>query len=161
MAWWFVIVLAAYLYLFLVTGELDTLTGQALCLMGLGSGTAIGAVMVEQTKTNPILTAYQATLVQTADPTTPADAQPALALTRGALALKLASRNFLHDILTDANGISLHRFQSVVWTFVLGVLFLVEVVVHRCMPDFDPYTLGVLGISAGTYLGFKIPEQPN
>ncbi|MEA1673777.1 hypothetical protein [Nitrospirillum sp. BR 11163] len=161
MAWWFVIVLAAYLYLFLVTGELDTLTGQALCLMGLGTGTAMGAAMVEQNKTNPILAAYQAVLTQIADPATaPADL-PTLTATRDTLARQLASRDFVHDILTDANGISLHRFQTAVWTVVIGVLFLIETVVHRKMPDLDPYSLGVLGISAGTYLGFKIPEQPN
>ncbi|MBB6251498.1 hypothetical protein [Nitrospirillum iridis] len=161
MAWWFVIVLAAYLYLFLVTGELDTLTGQALCLMGLGTGTAMGAAMVEQNKTNPILAAYQSVLTQIADPATPPADLTALTATRDTLARQLASRDFVHDILTDANGISLHRFQTAVWTVVLGVLFVIETVVHRKMPDFDPYTLGVLGISAGTYLGFKIPEQPN
>ncbi|MDZ5648728.1 hypothetical protein [Nitrospirillum sp. BR 11828] len=161
MAWWFVIVLAAYLYLFLVTGELDTLTGQALCLMGLGTGTAMGAAMVEQNKTNPILVAYQGVLAQVADPATPAADLPTLTATRDTLARQLASHDFVHDILTDANGISLHRFQTAVWTVVIGVLFLIETVVHRKMPDFDPYSLGVLGISAGTYLGFKIPEQPN
>ncbi|WP_145735095.1 hypothetical protein [Nitrospirillum pindoramense] len=161
MAWWFVIVLAAYLYLFLVTGELDTLTGQALCLMGLGTGTAMGAAMVEQNKTNPILAAYQAVLTQIADPATPPADLPTLTATRDTLARQLASCNFIHDILTDANGISLHRFQTAVWTVVIGVLFLIETVVHRKMPDLDPYSLGVLGISAGTYLGFKIPEQPN
>ncbi|MEE3622756.1 hypothetical protein UCD39_01970 [Nitrospirillum sp. BR 11752] len=161
MAWWFVIVLAAYLYLFLVTGELDTLTGQALCLMGLGTGTAMGAAMVEQNKTNPILAAYQGVLAQVADPATPPADLPTLTATRDTLARQLASRDFVHDILTDANGISLHRFQTAVWTVVIGVLFLIETVVHRKMPDLDPYSLGVLGISAGTYLGFKIPEQPN
>ncbi|MEC4591688.1 hypothetical protein VPG91_11880 [Nitrospirillum amazonense] len=161
MAWWFVIVLAAYLYLFLVTGELDTLTGQALCLMGLGTGTAMGAAMVEQNKTNPILAAYQAVLAQMADPATPPADLPTLTATRDTLARQLASRDYVHDILTDANGISLHRFQTAVWTVVIGVLFLIETVVHHKMPDLDPYSLGVLGISAGTYLGFKIPEQPN
>ncbi|MEA1652043.1 hypothetical protein UAJ10_23890 [Nitrospirillum sp. BR 11164] len=161
MAWWFVIVLAGYLYLFLVTGELDTLTGQALCLMGLGTGTAMGAAMVEQNKTNPILVAYQGVLTQIADPATPPADLPTLTATRDTLARQLASRDFVHDILTDANGISLHRFQTAVWTVVIGVLFLIETVVHRKMPDLDPYSLGVLGISAGTYLGFKIPEQPN
>lgn len=161
MAWWFVIVLAAYLYLFLVTGELDTLTGQALCLMGLGTGTAMGAAMVEQNKTNPILAAYQAVLAQMADPATPPADLPTLTATRDTLARQLASRDYVHDILTDANGISLHRFQTAVWTVVIGVLFLIETVVHRKMPDLDLYSLGVLGISAGTYLGFKIPEQPN
>jgi len=73
----------------------------------------------------------------------------------------LASKNFFNDILTDVNGVSLHRFQALIWTIVLGAVFLIEVVVEEKMPEFDPYVLGVLGISAGTYLGFKIPEQPS
>jgi len=27
------------------------------------------------------------------------------------------------------------------------------------MPDFDTTTLALMGISSGTYLGFKIPEK--
>ena len=73
----------------------------------------------------------------------------------------MASKNFFNDILTDVNGVSLHRFQALIWTIVLGAVFLIEVVVEEKMPEFDPYVLGVLGISAGTYLGFKIPEQPS
>ncbi|WP_044562986.1 hypothetical protein [Azospirillum sp. B4] len=156
MCWWFIIILISYLYLFAVTGNLDTLSDQALILMGIGTGTALGAAMVEQNKTNQTLADYQAALAQWQ--TTPT---PALRDTLDDLAAKLASQDFFHDILTDQNGISLHRFQSLVWTVVLGALFLVEVVVRKAMPTFDPNTLAVLGISAGTYLGFKVPEKPN
>jgi hypothetical protein len=27
------------------------------------------------------------------------------------------------------------------------------------MPDFDPTLLGLMGISSGTYIGFKFPEK--
>jgi hypothetical protein len=30
---------------------------------------------------------------------------------------------------------------------------------NRALPDFDAPLLALMGISSGTYLGFKIPEQ--
>jgi len=69
------------------------------------------------------------------------------------------SENFFVDILTDENGISFHRFQIVVWTLVLAVLFVNGVWQELKMPNFDSTLLALMGISSGTYLGFKIPEK--
>jgi len=67
---------------------------------------------------------------------------------------------FLVDILTDpGNGISFHRFQMFVWTLILGMLFIYQVWSRLSMPEFDATLLALLGISSGTYLGFKIPEK--
>jgi hypothetical protein len=68
------------------------------------------------------------------------------------------SENFIFDILSDANGISFHRFQMVAWTLVLSVVFAAEVYENLAMPTFGPVLLGLLGLSAGTYIGLKIPE---
>ena len=68
------------------------------------------------------------------------------------------SRNWLADILSDENGISFHRFQMFVWTVVLGSYFLVSVFKDYLMPEIDTQLLTVMGISSGTYLGFKYPE---
>lgn len=69
------------------------------------------------------------------------------------------SENFLVDILSDASGLSFHRFQIFAWTLVLGIIFIYQVYRNLAMPEFDASLLAVLGISAGTYLGFKIPED--
>jgi hypothetical protein len=69
------------------------------------------------------------------------------------------SRSFLMDVLSDEHGISLHRFQMFIWTIVLGVLFGVGVYNNLAMPSFSSTLLTLMGISAGTYLGFKIPER--
>ena len=70
------------------------------------------------------------------------------------------SRGLLRDIMGDSNGTAgLHRFQIVVWTIVLGIIFLVSVVMELSMPEFSNTLLAALGISAGTYLGFKFPEK--
>jgi hypothetical protein len=70
------------------------------------------------------------------------------------------TRGFFRDILSDSTGtVGLHRFQIVVWTIVLGIIFLVSVVTELSMPTFSATLLAMMGISAGTYLGFKFPEK--
>ena len=69
------------------------------------------------------------------------------------------SKNWLIDVLTDINGISLHRFQILIWTIVLVSIFLFEVWKYLAMPEFSTTLLGLMGISSGTYIGFKFPEQ--
>lgn len=70
-----------------------------------------------------------------------------------------ASKGFLHDILSDGNGVSFHRFQILAWTVVLGIMFLSSVYNGLTMPEFSASLLGLMGISSGTYIGFKFPEQ--
>jgi len=46
-----------------------------------------------------------------------------------------------------------------VWTLVLGVIFVGSVYKNLEMPEFSATLLGLMGISSGTYLGFKVPEK--
>lgn len=69
------------------------------------------------------------------------------------------TKNFFSDILSDDSGISIHRFQMVVWTLVLGAMFLRSVIINLAMPQFDETLLALMGISSGAYLGLKIPEN--
>ena len=69
------------------------------------------------------------------------------------------STSFINDILSDDNGISFHRFQIFTWTIVLIVIFIGSVYHTLAMPDFDVTLLGLMGISGGTYIGFKLPKQ--
>jgi hypothetical protein len=62
-------------------------------------------------------------------------------------------------ILSDADGISLHRFQMVLWTILLGVIFVISVAKNLAMPEFSGTLLALIRISGGTYVGFKIPEK--
>ena len=48
-----------------------------------------------------------------------------------------------------------------VWTIVLGVFFITSVLGKLAMPEFDTTLLALTGISAGTFIGFKIPENNN
>jgi uncharacterized protein YfkK (UPF0435 family) len=67
-------------------------------------------------------------------------------------------RGVLYDLLAENNQISFHRFQIFVWTLIVGVMFVVSVYNELAMPEFSATLLGLLGISAGTYIGFKLPE---
>jgi hypothetical protein len=69
------------------------------------------------------------------------------------------STGFLRDILGDSSGYSFHRFQIFAWTIVLGVIFVSSVYNRLTMPEFSTTLLGLMGISSGTYIGFKFPEQ--
>jgi hypothetical protein len=69
------------------------------------------------------------------------------------------SHGFLRDILADTNGYSFHRFQIFAWTIVLGIIFVSSVYNNLTMPEFSATLLGLMGLSSGTYIGFKFPEQ--
>jgi len=70
---------------------------------------------------------------------------------------------FFEDILseTGASGarqiITFHRFQIAMWTLVLGIIFASDVLTKLTMPNFDSTLLVLMGISSGTYLGFRLP----
>ncbi|MFO0758419.1 MAG: hypothetical protein U0359_18145 [Byssovorax sp.] len=127
-ALWFAQVVMAFLWIWSTTGEADTITESSLALLGIGSATALGGVLVDQSgeaKSAPV--------------------QP--------------SQGLINDLLTDDRGYALYRFQMVVWSVVLSVLFWSSVYKHLAMPDFSATVLGLMGISSGTYLGFKVPEK--
>jgi hypothetical protein len=153
MAFWFFLVIAGYVFMWLTTGELDTITDSVLALMGIGAGTALGAALIDSspsgtsTQTTVAATPLTETVTSVVTPVPPAPPEP--------------SRGFLGDILSDAGGagISIHRFQMFAWTLILGVIFVASVYKDLAMPEFNATLLGLMGISSGTYLGFKLPEK--
>jgi hypothetical protein len=68
-------------------------------------------------------------------------------------ALLHQSESFFRDIVSDADGVSFHRFQVVAWTIVLTVVFVKDVISGLAMPDFNATLLGWQGLSAATFLG--------
>ncbi len=201
-AWWFFIILGSFLFIALVTGDLDTITTSSLVLLGIGTGTALGGAMVDANKRESSngdlrtlrpqqrkLAAMVKELKDKIDPLAVKEQQNPPTLTdaeRASLAswrTELAAREaeleqvniqvsdaaagqerpvtggFRSDLLSDANGITFHRFQIVVWTIVLGLIFVWSVWRKLSMPAFSDTILALMGISAGTYIGFKIPER--
>lgn len=78
------------------------------------------------------------------------------------------SRGFFIDVLSDAQGISIPRFQNVVWTGIAMVVYLTKVYMakHGCvtgpcagLPELDSTLLSLTGISNATYLALKTQEN--
>jgi hypothetical protein len=197
MAFWFFLIYASYMTIWLITSALDTITASLLALMGISAGTALGEALIDngkdtaRTNQNQELTAQKEALIQTLDEVQPqvdaANTSAATTVTdqanRDSLNRQLVqgrtrlsqveqqlraltierspqvSQGFLRDILSDGSGYSFHRFQIFAWTIVLGIIFISSVYNDLTMPEFSPTLLGLMGLSAGTYIGFKFPEQ--
>lgn len=185
MAFWFLLVIGSFFYIYLITGALDIITTEILALIGIGAGTALGAAAIDVGKRDTAGADVSAKEeekakleAEIADLETRINASPPTDLTelkakkdkvaeledeikRFKAGLRPASEGFLKDVLTDATGVSFHRFQIFIWTLVLGIIFVTSVWTRLSMPEFGATLLALLGISAGTYLGFKIPENQN
>ena len=178
MAFWFFLIVVAYLFLFMVTGATDTITSSVLGLMGISAATGLAAVAVDNSKQTQAQTEVdklkteqgklqeeQRALAAGAS-LAPEKVQrlndlPTLIQRQENLLHPTPTKGFILDILSDPDGVSFHRLQIAVWTVVLGIIFVHSVYNVLCMPTFSETLLGLMGISGGTYIGFKIPEKLN
>jgi len=133
MLWWTVFAAFALLLLWAVTGTFHPPSASLLALMGVSAGTYVLAAVIDDNK---------------------AGLQP------GGPAAVGPSEGILNDILSDRNGYSLHRVQMLIWTAVSSAVFLGALLNTLAVPEIDPTMLGLMGLSSGTYLGFKLPEKP-
>src|SRR5437870_76322 len=201
MAFWFFLVIASYFFLWIVTGDMDTLNTSVLGLIGISAGTALGSAFIDASKpvsagssgNEPIVDVTRPHLEVLAElKKLQADTQKELeALQKMRASLPSSDKHALeenerqqnevrerlanyrwqsayfawptwkgvmYDLLAENNLISFHRFQIFVWTLILGIMFVASVYNELAMPEFSATLLGLLGISAGTYVGFKLPE---
>ena len=201
MAFWFFLVIASYFFLWIVTGDMDTLNTSVLGLIGISAGTALGSAFVDAAKPVPAGSSGNQPIVDVTRPHLEvlaelnqlrADTQKELEALQKARASippsekqaleanehqqnevreRLANyrwqsayfawptwKGVMYDLLAENNLISFHRFQIFVWTLILGIMFVASVYNELSMPEFSATLLGLLGISAGTYVGFKLPE---
>ena len=201
MAFWFFLVITSYFFLWIVTGDMNTLNTSVLALIGISAGTALGSAFVDAGKpvsvgspgNQPIVDVTRPHLEVLAELTQlRADTQKELETLQKARTLispsdkqaldeneqqqnevreRLANyrwqsayfawptwKGVMYDLLAENNLISFHRFQIFVWTLILGIMFVANVYNELAMPEFSATLLGLLGISAGTYVGFKLPE---
>jgi hypothetical protein len=186
--WFFLVICAFYfLWLITGRGDTDTVNSTILILIGISAGTALGSAIVSKneaataaaSKGPPSRPAVvypeaidkaQAALAQAK---LDKDAVKIQAQTSEVARLEgelkrwraLHRSRLLLDLLSDEDAsadqgrvITFHRFQIVVWTLVLGVVFVSEVLTKLAMPVFDTTLLTLVGISSGTYLGFKVSK---
>lgn len=174
MAWWLFIVIVSYVTIWMISGNRDTVSTSTLILIGISGATALGAVMIDATASTRIkaaidrldteLTTLQAQLaapgVTSALTTALNQRIAAIQQEKANIVTSPATVGWLTDVLTDDNGaVALHRLQVLLWTFVLGVIFLASVAHVLSMPEFNATLLALMGISSTTYLGFKMPTN--
>lgn len=131
LAFWSVLIIFSFMFIWAVTGNLPAVSGTTLTLLAISIATTTGAKVIDYS---------QAGFARHQDS---------------------ASRGFFLDVLSDDKGVNIHRFQMVVWTLILGVFFVRNVILNLDMPQFDENLLILMGISNGTYVGLKIPENGN
>lgn len=202
MAAWFFAIIISYVFIWLVTGDLASLTTSILALMGISAGTGLGSAVVDSGKASDQqnqlraleekrksaeveveklkseISALETTLKSDPPPANTDEQRATLTAKQSELAAKQkeidqyaqqinqirealkpgVSKRFLIDILSDDNGISFHRFQIFAWTIALICIFIAQVYDVLTMPEFDATLLGLMGISGGTYIGFKLPS---
>lgn len=189
MAAWFFLVIASYVFIWMVTTAYGTLTSSVLALIGISSSTMLGATIIDFSKRNDTynqLKAHQleeaklqaevASITNTIKTNPPPEKLNDLKKELSEKTVRLnqvtneiqslsstvnsvPSEGFFTDILSDANGISFYRFQIAAWTVVLGIIFISSVLNVLTMPEFPKELLALMGISSGTYIGFKFPEK--
>ena len=140
--WWTLIVLSCYIFFFGATSVLVPLNITSVLLLGFGALVYASGKLID-------------------------DAQ--IDRGRGDRNQDQGAQNkeepkFFKDILSDDNGISIHRFQAVVFNIVFGIgyiAFFVKSLYHAKYPliEFTDWQFALIGISSATYLGLKASEN--
>ena len=130
MALWLGLSVAGFVFLWLTLGfYVNVVTSAILVLLGINGVTGLAAIIID--KPNPA-------------------ANPPPART---------TQGFLEDLVCDNEGAKLQRIQMIVWTSILGVIFVWNVFWNFVFVDFDTNLLLLMGIASSTYLGFKTQEK--
>ena len=207
MAFWLFIVAASFLFLWVVTGEYDTLSSSELTLLGISAATGLAAAFITQISPPCEPSYLTAEEHEVRDVSKIAQSRKAAEQEMKSASLELDSkqaqyagaaesaksaledaikstsgkvdrlkkriaefqaqeryfspgggiRQFHLDLLRERSSVDFHRFQLMTWTLILGVIFIFGVFYQLAMPKFDATLLALMGISSGTYLGFKWP----
>lgn len=133
---WTVIISSAYIYLSLCKGDcaLGEINQTALVLMGIFAGTAVASTIMDKNEIDDNRVRHQ----------------------------NRPSQGFFIDILSDENGISLHRFQNFAWTVIAIAVYLhklAEVTTGCQLPELSNTLLALTGISSATYIVMKSQEN--
>lgn len=174
MAFWGLLVLFSFLGVFIVTVTMERIPKEVLILLGISGTTGISAVLIGAGKKSlseqqaelvaakaagSLSAADTATLDRLNDQIAAADIAATQAKQLQQSSAMPMTRKFFTDICDDGNGLSFHRIQVVFWTIALGGVFIWSVAKTMSMPSFQDTLLVLMGISNGTYLGFKFPER--
>lgn len=131
LAFWTFLIVSAYLLCYLVTGELTTLPGSLLGLLGVSLGSDLFSRVLsrEQVAVN------------------------------GPLTVHTPSAGFWRDILAEQNRFSIARIQFLLFNLLVGFYFIRHVWKLWNLPDLDSGLLALVSISATGFLFGKSQEN--
>ena len=139
LAWWSVIILSAFIGILLKTGNAPSLNESTIILLGISGATITTARLIDVSdQMNINATRHQ-------------DSK---------------SENFILDILSDSNGASIHRFQTLIFNLGFGCWYINEVMqnfnnadINTIIPIVSQNNLVLLGVSSATYAALKSTEN--
>jgi hypothetical protein len=177
MTFWGLLVMLAFISVWILTGTMEHIPEQSLILLGISGATGLSAILIGNTKKSnvkaEITKLFHETQKLSEQKNISANYSPetenqltthlknieALMLQLNKQNQPMQSNGFWRDICDDGDGLSFHRLQVVVWTIILGMIFARSVADSMSIPEFPETLLVLMGISNLTYLGFKIPEK--
>jgi hypothetical protein len=133
--WWTSVIVPSWFVVWAQHGTFWPLNETCLALLGIGGATAVAGRMIDARE----------------------GADPSLVRHQNAA----ASQGFFNDILSDENGVSVHRFQCLVFNLAYALSFALTTFQpgQSAFPSFDGSTLALLGVSAGAYIAIKSTEN--
>jgi hypothetical protein len=142
LAWWTIIVLTSFITIIIEFNQAPGLNTSTVILLGISAATITTAKVIDVSdETDPNIVRHQ----------------------------DGSGTNFILDILSDQNNVSISRFQTVVFNFVFGLWFITFVIeslpgatlatVDSIMPVIDNNNLVLLGLSSATYAAIKTTEN--
>lgn len=140
--WWTFIVITCFVVDIALTGAADGIMNTtSLTLIGISAGTTVAGRVIDNSQSNDnSINMHQ----------------------------HHPSEGFWMDILSDQNGVSIHRFQAVLFNIAFGFAFISQFITSIpvdalgaaiALPEFDSTTLGLIGISSATYVTLKFNEN--
>ena len=133
--WWVLIIAFCFLHQFGLTFELPVPNETCLVLLGIGVGTTTVAHVLD---TRQRQSAVQCGIQVTQD---------------------MESQGFFTDILSDDNGLSVHRLQALAFNVIYGVAFFTYFVREHQFDTYGTVQYAILGLSSAGYLGLKALEN--
>ncbi|MCW3082730.1 MAG: hypothetical protein JWP12_96 [Bacteroidetes bacterium] len=163
MAWWMGFIMSAFAAVIFdknnAAAFVPTFSNGALIVLGISTGTSVAARLIDSSDQSGQLPRIQ----------------------------DQEKENIFLDILSDNNGVSISRLQTVLFNLIFSVWFFIKLwknldcfdaaisklgvnscstitdgiktLIDGIIPDFDSNTLVLLGISSGTYAAFKTTEN--
>lgn len=138
LAFWTLVVVFSLIFIWFNTDTLGYITTTAITLLGISGGTSVIAKIIDVSHKNAAQSNTLISAQQFKD--------------------SYRSQGLLTDIMSDEKGISVHRFQLVLFTAGLGIYFIWHVIYYLQMPDYSTTLLLLIGVSNTTYAGLKINE---